>query len=138
MRKAVKNVCEPTSIQLNPRIACPFIAPSFFFTGLPLRLSSEAAYHRFGSVFVVVLFGPQTAVRPPRMAVPEGKPSGEIKMSDTSNEGRTHSIYGIQNECHVCSNSETQKVYACIRDNWILHEYVKAMGNNRNGHYKVK
>jgi len=56
----------------------------------------------------------------------------EEKMSDTSNEGRTHSIHGIQIGCHVCSNSETQKVYTCIRDNWVLHEYVKAMSNNGN------
>ena len=52
-------------------------------------------------------------------------------MSDTSNEGRTHSIHGIQSEYHW-SNSETQKVHTCIRDNWVLHEYVKAMKNNGN------
>ena len=53
-------------------------------------------------------------------------------MSDTSNEGRTQSTYGIHDECHECSNSETQKVYTCISDNWVLHEYVKAMSSNGN------
>jgi hypothetical protein len=56
----------------------------------------------------------------------------EEKMCDISIERRTHSTYGIQLECHECSNNETQKVYTCIRDNWVLHEYVKAMSSNGN------
>jgi len=51
-------------------------------------------------------------------------------MSDTSNEGRKQSIHGIQNE-HTWSN-ETQKVYSCINDSWILDQYVRAMKNNGN------
>ena len=51
-------------------------------------------------------------------------------MCDIRIEGRTHSIIGIHDECY-CSK-ETQKVDACIKDTWILSEYVNAMKNNGN------
>ena len=51
-------------------------------------------------------------------------------MSDTSNEGRTHSIHGIHSG-YIWSD-ETQRANLCIKDSWFLHEYVKALRNSGN------
>ena len=51
-------------------------------------------------------------------------------MSNGSTEGRTHSIFDIHT--NIGWSEETQKVHECIRRNWVLNDYIKAMRNNGN------
>jgi len=51
-------------------------------------------------------------------------------MSDTSNEGRTHSIHGIHHGRFW--SDETQRANLCIKDSWFLHGYVEALKNSGN------